>query len=270
MNKAEKDPLQMLTALDAAPSRPLTGFEARQKEDLLRTVLTETVSAPQPTSRARRRRPLLLMAAGAVAATAAIVTVATVPSGTTSATAVGSGGPLSSIELASWTGTPTHPTSTAPSATAAEKWCLQALDKDPANKDVSYSNLDVRGTVTSVVVTDGSTISYCITGKKGDGMAEVIDPVKKLSDDAVKVGSAGARGKGSTGVNYMEGSVGSDVKSVTFHDSGRTVNATIEKGRFVAWWPAAKPSGAVSGKVVLTLQDGSTRTVSGNSLFETK
>ncbi|MGW3244746.1 hypothetical protein [Streptomyces sp. NPDC001070] len=220
-----------------------------------------TSQAPAPEAR-RRRRPLLWVAAGAVAATAAVVAV-----NQASQSVPDSGGSLSSVELASWTGTPSQPAATSPEAIAARKWCVKALGSDYSGKSVSYANLEVRGSVTSVVVTDGTTISYCLTDKTGDGMAEVIDPVKKLAGNAIEVDSGGGHGQGTDGFNYLVGSVGSDVKAVTLHDGGRTIEATIENSRFTAWWPASEPTGGAGGEVVLTLKNGSTRTVSGDSIF---
>jgi hypothetical protein len=262
VNDRKKDLPRLLGALDAAPVRELTEAENARKEHLLRTVMDSEVSTSQAASPARRRRPLLWVAAGAVAATVAVVAV-----NQGSQSAGGSGGTLSSAELASWTVTPSRPAAASPEATAAQKWCVKALGSDYSGKSVSYSNLDVRGSVTSVVVTGGTTISYCLTDRTGNGMAEVIDPVKKLAGNAIEVDSAGGHGEGSTGYNYLVGSVGSDVKAVTLHDGSRTIEATIENDRFTAWWPAAEPTGSAGGKVVLTLKNGSTRTVSGDSIF---
>ncbi|MER6979297.1 hypothetical protein [Streptomyces carpinensis] len=260
MNDHEKNLPRLLAALDAAPVRELTEAESNRKEHLLRTVMSSATSVSQPTAPPGRRRPWLWVAAGAVTATAAVAVVAQAPH-----SASGSG-PLPAAELASWTGTPSRPSATSPEATAAEKWCVKALSSDYSGKPVSYANLDVRGSITSVVVTDGKTTSYCLTDKAGHGMAEVIDPVKKLAGNAVEVDSAGGHGEGSTGLNYMEGSVGSDVRAVTLHDGGRTIEATIQNNRFTAWWPSAEPSGSAD-KVDITLKNGSTRTVTGDSIF---
>ncbi|WP_392757092.1 hypothetical protein [Streptomyces sp. LN590] len=261
MNDREKNLPRLLATLDAAPVRELTETENNRKEHLLRTVMHGAASTKQPASPARRR-PLIWVAAGAVAATAAAVVVSQASQSVPS-----SGGSLSSAELASWTGTPSQLAATSPEATTAEKWCVKALGSDYSGKSVSYSNLDVRGSITSVVVTGGTTISYCLTDKTGQGMAAVIDPVKKLPSNAIEVDSAGGHGEGSTGFNYLVGSVGSDVKAVTLHDGGRTIEANIQNDRFTAWWPSAEPTGSASGKVVLTLKNGSTRTVSGDSIF---
>ncbi|MFI6357330.1 hypothetical protein ACIBJF_32870 [Streptomyces sp. NPDC050743] len=260
MNDHEKNLPRLLAALDAAPVRELTEAESARKEHLLRTVMNSAASASQPAAPPRRRRPLLWVAAGALTAAAA---VAVVGQAVLSAPA---SGVLPAAELASWTGTPSRPSATSPEAVAAEKWCVKALGSDYAGRSVSYANLDVRGSVTSVVVTDGKTTSYCLTDKAGHGMAEVIGPVKKLAANAIELDSAGAHGEGSTGLNYLEGSVGSDVKAVTLLDGGRTIEATIQNNRFTAWWPSADPSGSAD-KVVITLKNGSTRTVTGHSIF---
>jgi hypothetical protein len=263
VNDREKDLPRLLAALDAAPARELSEAESNRKEQLLRTVMSSAEpTIPQPAAPVRRRRrPLLWVAGVGVAATAAVVVVSQASQSAPSA------GPLPATELASWTGTPSRPPAASPEAAAAEKWCVNALGGDYAGKSVSYSNLDVRGSITSVVVTGGTTISYCLTDRSGHGMAEVIDPVKRLAVDAIEVDSAGAHGDGPTGVNYMVGSVGSDVAAVTLHDRGRTIEATVQNKRFTAWWPSSQPTGSANGDVVLTLRNGSTRTVSGDSIF---
>ncbi|MEU6657345.1 hypothetical protein ABZ904_50935 [Streptomyces sp. NPDC046900] len=260
MNDHEKNLPRLLAALDAAPVRELTEAESNRKEHLLRTVMNSAASTSQPVSPPRRRRPLLWVAAGALTAAAAVAVV-----GQASHSAPGSG-VLPAAELASWTGTPSRLPATSPEAAAAEKWCVKALGSDYSGTSVSYANLDVRGSITSVVVTDGKTISYCLTDKAGHGMAEVIDPVKTLAGNAIEVDSAGGHGEGSTGLNYLVGSVGTDVKAVTLHDGDRTIEATIQNGRFTAWWPSDEPTGS-AGKVDITLKNGSTRTVSGDSIF---
>jgi hypothetical protein len=260
VNDHEKNLPRLLAALDAAPVRELTEAESNRKEDLLRAVTNSATSTSQPASPPRRRHTWLWVAAGAVTAAAVVAVVGQ------AVLSPPASGVLPAAELASWTGTPSRPAATSPEAVAAEKWCVKALGSDYSGTSVSYANLDVRGSVTSVVVTDGKTISYCLTDKTGHGMAEVIDPVKTLAGNAVEVDSAGGHGEGNTGLNYLVGSVGSDVRAVTLHDGGRTIEATIENKRFTAWWPSADPSGS-AGKVDITLKNGSTRTVSGDSIF---
>lgn len=260
MNDREKNLPRLLAALDAAPLRDLTEAERNRKEHLLQTVMNSAAPTSQPASPARRRRKVLWVAAGAATA-AAVVAV-----GGQALPSTPSSGVLPAAELASWTGTPSRLPATSPEAAAAEKWCVKALGSDYSGNPVSYSNLDVRGSITSVVVTGGKTISYCLTDKTGHGMAEVVDPVKTLAGYAIEVDSAGGHGEGNTGLNYLVGSVGSGVKAVTLHDGDRTIEATIQNNRFTAWWPSANPSGS-AGKVDITLKNGSTRTVSGDSIF---
>jgi hypothetical protein len=262
VNDRKQNLSELLASVDAAPVRELTKAEKDRKEHLLRTVID---SAPAPADAAaapRRRRPVLWLAGGAAVATAAVLVCTQAVQ-----KAPGSGGPLSTGALASWTATPSKPPVTSPVATAAEKWCVNALKDTYAGTPVSYSNVEVRGSATSMVVTGRGTISYCLTDKAGHGMSEVIDPVAKLAGNAIEVDSAGAHGEGSTGFTYLVGSVGVDVKAVTLHDKGRTIEASIQSGRFTAWWPSPEPTGSASGDVVITLNNGSTRTVPGDSIF---
>lgn len=63
--------------------------------------------------------------------------------------------------------------------------------------------------------------------------------------------------------------VGSDVEKVTVRDHGHTVQATVQDGRWTAWWPDGNPDGLLTGTVTLTLtlRDGTTRTVDADALM---
>ncbi|MGQ4436572.1 MULTISPECIES: hypothetical protein [unclassified Streptomyces] len=56
------------------------------------------------------------------------------------------------------------------------------------------------------------------------------------------------------------------MEAITSKERGHTTEATIEVGRFTAWWPNGDPDGALTGTVTLHLADGSTRTVQGDTL----
>ncbi|MFF5302518.1 hypothetical protein ACFY5F_24410 [Streptomyces sp. NPDC013161] len=119
------DLLARLADLDAAPRRTPSAQETDREETLLRTILDDT-ERPGRTVGATFRRPLVrrlsFTAAGALAAGLALVAVnGGVPG-------MGGSGPLSSTELASWTGAPKAMDVATARASAAGKWCLDATD----------------------------------------------------------------------------------------------------------------------------------------------
>lgn len=100
------------------------------------------------------------------------------------------------------------------------------------------SNADLRGKVASTVVTRDGRSARCLDG----------------SDDEE--------------LNCVVGWAGSDVKGITVRDHGHTTGATIQDGRFTAWWPDGDPDGGIVGTLTLHLAHGSTHTVEGDSLLD--
>lgn len=260
------DLLSRLADLDAAPRTELSAAELDRKQQLLRTVLEDT-GQPVRTAGAPFRRPLLrrvaFTAAGGLAAAAAVLAATGILPGSQSS------GPLSSAQLASWTATPAGLDSSSRNGGAAEKWCLDASkggqdDSAPAK----ISNADIRGSVASMVVTRAGATTYCLAGSDGSGVSMALDTVAAgAAADAVTLDTLGARGSDSGQFNYALGSVGADVREVTVRDSGQTVQATVQDGRWTAWWPDGNPDGLLTGTLTLTLADGTTRTVDGPSLL---
>ena len=201
------------------------------------------------------------MVAGAVAAGAAVVMLAGRLSGS------GAAGPLSSADLASWTSTPnTLPTGGASSA--AVKWCLDDAKGFPgAGATPRISNADIRGKVASMVITQGNDALYCLAGPDGTGMAMGMPPTATVPAGRITIETTGSRGRGAAEFNYALGSAGPDVTKITLHDHGHVVHATLDHGRWTAWWPNGNPDGLLSGNVVLTLTDGTTRTIHSKSLM---
>jgi hypothetical protein len=254
----------LLTGLDAAPAGELTAAERERREDLLHTVLRDS-GRHVPSARAprRRHRSLALAIAGTVAVAGALVVVVqhAVPfSG-------GPGGPLTTAELAAWTSTPGRLDVSRGRGAAARSWCLDEMKDAPgAGKRATITNGDFRGKVASMIVHRGGNAMLCLTGSDGTGLWELVDPVRAVAPDAVTVDSAGSHGDKDTGFTYVEGSVGSDVREVSVRDAGRSFSATVQDGRWTAWWPTPDPHGTVTGSVVLGLADGTTRTVSSAGL----
>ncbi|WP_200308572.1 hypothetical protein [Streptomyces adelaidensis] len=256
--------LSRLAPLDAAPRTERTAAETDREETLLRTILADTEPARRsvrPASRAPLVRRVSFTLAGALAAGLAVLTA----TGGLSGLPFGSQGPLSSAELASWTGTPSSLGSAGEEGAAAEKACLD-LTKDYGSGPADVSNADIRGSVASMVVSRGGDAVYCLAASDGNGITMSVSPALDLPADGIELDTYGARGEGSGQVNYAVGSVGSGVEKITVRDRDRTVEATVQDGRWTAWWPEGDPKGLLTGTVTLTFTDGTTRTVESTEL----
>lgn len=95
--------------------------------------------------------------------------------------------------------------------------CLDATDLNGTGADPVISNADLRGKVASMVVTRGDVSAYCLAGSDG----------------------------GDEELNSVVGWAGSDVEGITVRDHGHTIEATIQGGRFTAWWPDGDPDGTL-------------------------
>ncbi|MFJ8001141.1 hypothetical protein ACIQ7D_29120 [Streptomyces sp. NPDC096310] len=260
------DLLSRLAKLDAAPRTEPSAAEIDREETLLRSVLSD---AERPTRSVGTtfRRPLIRRAvftlAGGLAAGVAFVAV------TGGLPGVGGAGPLPSSELASWTPTPNALDISAGKGSAAEKACLDTVGQHPGKGSPSIVNADVRGKVASMIVMWGDEeASYCLAASDGTGISMAIDPTAEVGAGAITLDTLGARGSDAGEFNYALGSVGSDVKDVTVRDSGKTVHATVQDGRWTAWWPDGNPDGLITGTLTLTLTDGTNRTVTGDELMD--
>ena len=255
--------LSRLAALDAAPRTEPTAAGLDREETLLRTILDDTEPPGRSVGAAFRRpvvRRVSFTLAGALAAGLAVLTV--VGGGVPG---LGGSGPLSSAELASWTGTPKGLDTAGDEGSAAEKWCMDSAAEYGSGPAV-VSNGDIRGSVASMVITRGGDAVYCLAASDGTGISMAISPVSDLPADGIDMDTLGARGEDDGQFNYALGSVGSDVEKVTVRDHGHTVLATIQDGRWTAWWPQGDPLGLITGTVTVTLTDGTTRTIEGPKL----
>ncbi|WP_416985542.1 hypothetical protein [Streptomyces sp. T028] len=256
------DLLARLAALDAAPRTEPTAAEIDREETLLRTVLADT---GRPTGGAATflRRPVVRRAgftlAGALAAGAALVAV------TGGLAGLGGSGPLSSAELASWTGTPQGLETADEKGAEAAEHCLE-LTEGMGSGTPEVANADVRGSVASMVVSRGADAAYCLAGADGSGIAMGVSPVAALPADGIGLDTYGARGSGDEEFNYVVGAAGSDVKEVVVRDHGKTARATLQDGRWTAWWPDGRPDGLLTGTFTVTLTDGTSRTVEAESV----
>jgi hypothetical protein len=234
------------------------GRHALHRERLMRQIDLDT--PPALPTRPRRRRRLMLPLVGVLAAGAAAAAVVVTHY------SQGASGPLSSAELASWTSTPMPLNPATSRGASAEQWCLDRMKDAPgAGAPATITNADFRGQVASMVINRGGNAMFCLVASDTSGMWEVIDPVKTTAADAITFDTGGSHGDGASAFNYAEGSVGASVTAITFHDGGRTFRVTVQDRRWTAWWPGA--TGGVPSTLTLTLANGTTRTVTGDSLF---
>lgn len=261
----------LLRALDFAPGDPLTPAEETRRETLLLAVLADREPArPTRVRAARISRGWLVASAGAL--TLAIIGTAVIAMhhGGAPATPVAAG-PLTSVELAGWTKTPALVTSDPPAVQAAEKWCLRSMEGAPgASAASTITNLDQRGSVTSMIVNRAGYAMLCIAGPNSTGFWELDGdpsiPVASLDPTQVTIESAGGHGDGATGFNYVEGRAGTSVASISLSEGGRTFTAAVSDGRWTAWWPDAAATGELTGAIAVTAADGTKSTVSTASL----
>ncbi len=225
----------VLRSLDAA-SAPLTEGEMLRAQATLEAVVATPSTADVKPERApavpRRRRRLAL-----VAAAAALVVVSALLQSD------GSG-----MAYASWTPTPSE--ATAADIAAAEAVCRNKMrDDDTIDGDQAERALaERRGDLVAIVyrTEDPDLTAVCLV-HNASGTTEV---------DGVRFGIGGSEGpalqaprhgftQGAVfqydggAASITDGAVGPGVTAVTIHAGGISVRATVEGGRYVAWWPGA-------------------------------
>ncbi|BBC34936.1 hypothetical protein SGFS_062300 [Streptomyces graminofaciens] len=262
------DVLSRLAELDAAPRTEPSASEIDREETLLRSILRDDTK-PGRTIGAAFRRPLVrrlaftltgALVAGATAVAALAVTTDLLDGGS---------GPLSSSQLASWTGTPSSLSSAGAEGDAAVKQCLDATKQSSdGDAPAKISNADIRGTVASMIVTRAGNSTLCLAGSDGSSSTMAVSAPEKVPAKEIALDTLGARGEGSGQVNHVLGWVGSDVEKIVVRDHGHTVQATIENGWWSAWWPQGDPDGLLTGTLTLTFADGTTKTLDGKAFME--
>lgn len=249
-----------LRDLDPAPETALTESERQRADDTFVRVIATPSDVPPRTDPTPRRRWRLLMPIGLTGAAGAI------------ATALLFGGSA----FASWTATPEPLTSAETSAAATT--CRANFGISEGGKATVIA--ERRGKWTYVLISEPKAEVSClmrndVVGKNPSGQlfgssGTPVKPPIVAHDRMVETGSM----QGSTDEGWLRddkeltwtyGYVGSDVTGVTVHTPlGFDVEASVEKGRFAAWWPSDPPSSKnleVMGpwSYTVTLADGTTR-----------
>jgi hypothetical protein len=276
-----------LSRLDAAPAVPLSALERERRDQLLLRILkTEpgiAQAAPRPVVRKRRRARMgwasfgiatALVGAAAFGAVVALPHLENRLGGSIDAAA---SGPLTTTQLASWTGTPRALTAGSALAKQADDWCTTNLGQANGGGGApTITNVDARGQVASMLYGRAGLLYYCVSGGDGTGLWEVVDQQvpagSSVAADGILVDTAGSHGDGAAGLSYGVGFAGSDVAKVVLHEPGLpAISATLQNGHWTAWWPTPGDSahGGPSGTITITTRDGASRTVSAASVYPT-
>jgi hypothetical protein len=245
-----------LLDLDAA-DRELSRHQRSRAAVTLERILATDPETPAPTvtpTRAARRRPrLLLLAGGVVAAVTAAVVVAPVVTGGTEA-------------FASWSATPVELEGA--ERTAALEACLVLQSDDGGGSTVDP---DAPGSALLAEARGGWTyVVFEVAGSSGRELqGSCLAPEDLMADPRPGVGgffgslggaeeAAGPQSahdvarqdtSGSGSVDdatfvYAEGRAGADVVSIEVTTpAGVHVDASLENGRWAAWWPVGDDSG---------------------------
>jgi hypothetical protein len=259
-----------LRRLDASPAKELDDIATRRSAARLQQILATPVpsSAARPARLPGRRiRRTAIGLTAAVAATAAIVTIAG-PSGGDNA-------------YASWTATPS-PLTSADHAVAVQA-CRSVLQHDPGSQDLHASGIwsdvvaDRRGDWISVALSNSAPAAE--PGRAGDLLlgtclvdlpAGTTTPVAVLDNglsgsspvnlDPAQIEQAtieSTESKNHPAAVFSFAQVGADVRAVRITlPNGTKVDATVDNGQYVAWWPDAAAKGSARLRYQVTLADG--------------
>lgn len=153
-------------------------------------------------------------------------------------------------------------------------------DLEGIDRDFRTVLVELRGdwSFTVMQAADGMEIACLADGKitaerpEGDGLSWGGEALGEPAADSLLTGSVVKADILVDGTQYaVTGRIGSDVAGVAFLVGGREVEATIENGRFAAWWPEPDPAsllGKISDRVHkgppnpdvrITLRDGTSR-----------
>ena len=275
MNKRTVDTMTTAALRDLDPAGPtvLTDAERERADATFARVLATPSHDPVPeeSDRPRRRWSRLLVPVGVVGAAVLALLLG--------------GGPA----FASWTPKPEPLTGAA--ATEAATTCRAALSMPDQAEPVVIA--ERRGEWTYVLIAGPKVKASCLMS---DDLVRQKDPADHGAgffgnystdpDEAPTVardrivetdsmeGSVPTPGRlpfitHDGYVTWVQGYVGSDVTGVTLHPPvGPDVEASVDSGRFTAWWPRGvfkgdKPGAGGAWTYTVTLADGSTRPVTG-------
>lgn len=228
-----------LRSLDAAPAAPLDDLARVRATALLERTLA--VGRADRRQRPRRTRPRVVLLGAAAAAVAVGIGATQVLGGGTTAYA------------ASWTPTPSA--ASPADVAAAREVCADRLPVRLAER---------RGDLVVLAMDSGAAepaVTTCVVGMPPGGRAELVSRsggggVVRPSARSVTDAGIYQRGVAGDELSVIDGLAGEDVRAVTVRTAdGRSVEATVAGGHYVAWWPGRAmtegdeppPSGAQGG-----------------------
>jgi hypothetical protein len=275
----------LLLDLDAEPSTQLTPAETARSERLLAQITQYASSAPaqhataRPAAVRRPARARLTLGVAGVAAAALVVGVAVGGQFPGPGTAHRTGqeqaaSGLTLAELADWTATPLHPAATSPEVERTADACLADLGHPNAGAAVQISDVDQRGSVITLSVTDSAarTRVWCLATSQGPVFVQVVDtaqwPLPAIGARAVNSRGSGWSGSGRHEISFAYGQAGADVTGLSLKTpAGETITATVQNGLWSLWWPPRDPStGDFGGTVTWKTTDGASHTAPLTSL----
>jgi hypothetical protein len=244
-----------LRSLDASVASLTADEQERAAETLERIVATAPSfgdprpAAPAPARRFRRR--LLLAAAAAITLIVG--------------SAVVQGGRGGDAAYASWSATPasvaSHELDAAASA-CRDKLHGSSIDPDRARLVLAERRGDYVALLYRTETPDMSGACLVSNPKGSTDVDDVAMGVGGSSGPALKAPARGyTQGAifGSQGASITDGAVGDAVTGVTIHAGTLTVNASVQNGRYAAWWPgpafesgSRNPTGEGGPKLMLT------------------
>ena len=259
-----------LRSLDAGAESLTADEQERAKATLERIVAIEpTPSVPRPEDSAPARRGwrrLVLVPAVALVLVVGSIMVQGIVGGDKEA-------------YASWTGTPTPVTGD--SLDAVTSACQDQIDSYFADPMVNSDSVDPdkprlvlaerRGDHVALLYRtenpdmsasclarnlEGSTRTSNIeTAAGGSSGSALKAPPRGFTEGAISGGAVG----GKPGFSLTDGAVGSEVTGVTIHAGDLKVKASVQNGRYAAWWPGpafeggpVPPSGKGGPEPILT------------------
>jgi hypothetical protein len=254
----ESDLLDRLAEVNPAPRRELSGLERAQKAALRQRLVVDHGGAIPVRSDNFRRRWVTGAFAGLLALGAVFAFVFIHPTTPTTTQALGVGS-LTAADLAGWVSSP-HQLS---GSSRAEQACAGQLSVEPLSSGpVSVSNADIRGIVTSAIVSQGRYSAWCVAGSDPEPLFLLLNSPQYVQPtpaaDSIFIGPSGTH-LAPGGYSFAEGTVGASVKSVTLHENGLSIVATVENGQWTAWWPSNDSDGSgyvVKGQLTVGLADG--------------
>jgi len=254
--------LTELQSLDAAPETALNDTEQRRADARLQQILATAVTSEPSTPRPVSRRSTLRWAILPAFALAAVAAIVLIPGGGNSGSA-----------FASWTAT-TIPLSATDQAIAGDA-CF-ALGGSTAGSE-GIITAERRGDWVNLGYVDTSGLfAHCLLNlPEGSGTATDVRVGSASESDAVPVGGQFAEGPMSSsrdrGFSLFGGDdasafisttgvVGDNVSAVTIRTvDGLVVEATVQNGRYIAWFPGTGGATGDSAPVLaydITLRDG--------------